>query len=75
MIPFSSSDLQGVLLTHQGLVYITLGTLLVSIGLHYALKVNRIREGEPPLLPGALPIFGHALAFLKDNNKVYETAR
>jgi hypothetical protein len=75
MIPFSPSDLQGTLLTHQGLVYITLGTLLISVGLYYAHKVNRVHEGEPPLLLGALPIFGHALAFLKDSKKVYETAR
>jgi hypothetical protein len=59
----------------QGLVYIIFGALIISIGLYYASKVNRVNEGEPPLLPGALPLFGHALAFLKDTNKPYETAR
>ena len=75
MLPSSFAELQNAFSTHQDIVYVTLGTLLVSIGLHYARKVNRIHDGEPPLLPGALPIFGHALAFMKDSNKVYETAR
>lgn len=75
MVPFSLSELQSALSTRHDLVYITFGALLVSIGLHYASKVNRVNEGEPPLLPGALPVFGHALAFMKDANKLYETAR
>jgi hypothetical protein len=75
MISFSFSELQDTLSTRQDLVYITLGVLLITIGFHYASKVNRVNEGEPPLLPGALPVFGHALAVLKDTNKLYETAR
>ncbi len=75
MVPFSFSELQNALLTRHDLVYITFGAVLVSVGLHYASKVNRVNEGEPPLLPGALPVFGHALAFMKDTNKLYETAR
>jgi hypothetical protein len=75
MVPFSISELQSALSTRQDLVYITFGALIVSVGLHYASKVNRVSEGEPPLLPGALPVFGHALAFMKDTNKLYEIAR
>jgi hypothetical protein len=75
MLPSSFTELQNAFSTHQVIVYVTLGALLVPIGLHYARKVNRIQDGEPPLLPGALPIFGHALAFLRDSNKVYEAAR
>jgi hypothetical protein len=75
MLPSSFAELQNAFSTHQGIVYVTFGTLLVSIALHYARKVNHIDDGEPPLLPGALPIFGHALAFLKNSNKIYETAR
>jgi hypothetical protein len=75
VMPFSSSDLQGALLIPQDFLYIIVGVSLISIGLYYASKVNRVNEGEPPLLPGAFPIFGHALALLKDSNKLYETAR
>ena len=75
MTSFSFSDLQRAPLTLHDLVHIIFGALLISVGLHYASKVNRVNEGEPPLLPGALPVFGHALAFLKDTNKLYETAR
>jgi hypothetical protein len=75
MLPSSFAELQNTLSTHQSIVYATIGTLIVSITLYYARKVNRIDDGEPPLLPGALPIFGHALAFLRDANKVYEVAR
>jgi hypothetical protein len=75
MLPLSFAELQNTFSTHKNIVYVALGALLVPIGLHYARKVNRIQDGEPPLLPGALPIFGHALAFLRDSNKVYEAAR
>jgi hypothetical protein len=75
MISFSLSDLHRAPLTLNDLVCIVLGALIVSVGLYYASKVNQVNEGEPPLLPGALPVFGHALAFLKDTNKLYETAR
>jgi hypothetical protein len=75
MLPSSFTELQTALSTRQDIVYLTLGTVLVSIGLHYARKVNRVTDGEPPLLPGALPLFGHTLAFIKDTYKVYETAR
>lgn len=34
-----------------------------------------IYPGEPPLLPGAVPILGHALAFNKDSSKVHAFAR
>ena len=74
MFPSSFTELQSAFSTHQ-YAYVALGTLLVCIGLHYARKINRVHEGEPPLLPGALPIFGHALALLKDTNKVFEAAR
>jgi hypothetical protein len=75
MLPSSFAELQNTFATHQSIAYVILGTLLVSITLHYARKINHIHEGEPPLLPGALPIFGHGLAFLKNSNKVYEAAR
>jgi hypothetical protein len=75
MFPSSFTDLQGVFSVPRDIVYVTVGTVVVSLGLHYARKVNRVADGEPPLLPGALPILGHALTFLKDSNKVYETAR
>jgi hypothetical protein len=75
MLPSSINEVQNAVSTHQEVIYITIGVLVGSIGLHYARKVNRINDGEPPLLPGALPVLGHALAFLKDNNKVYEAAR
>jgi hypothetical protein len=75
MLPSSFADIQSAFTTHQNLVYVAIGTSLVSIGLHYARKVNRLEDGEPPLLPGALPFFGHALAFTMNSNKVYETAR
>jgi hypothetical protein len=75
MLPLSFAELQNAFSTHQSIVYVSIGTLIVPMGLHYARKVNRIHDGEPPLLPGALPIFGHALAFLRDSNKVYEAAR
>jgi hypothetical protein len=75
MLPSSFAELQNTFLTHKNIVYAAVGTSIVSIGLHYAHKVNHIHDGEPPLLPGALPIFGHALAFLRNSNKVYEAAR
>jgi hypothetical protein len=75
MFPSFFAELQNAFSTHQSIVYVALGTLLVSIGLHFGHKVNRIQDGEPPLLPGALPCFGHALAFLKDSSKIYKTAR
>jgi hypothetical protein len=75
MLLSSFKELQNAFSTHQDIIYVTLGALLVSIGLHYARKVNRVHDGEPPLLPGALPIFGHAFAFMRDSNKVFETAR
>jgi len=75
MLSPSLSELPATLLAHKEIVYITLGTLLASLGLHYASKVNRVSEGEPPLLPGALPLFGHALSFIRNSNKVYEKAR
>ena len=70
----SFTELQNAFSTHQ-YAYVVLGTLLVCIGLHYARKLNCVHDGEPPLLPGALPIFGHALALLKDTNKVFEASR
>lgn len=75
MLSSSFDELQNALSTHRDLLYATVGALVVSFTLHYASRVNRINEGEPPLLPGALPLFGHALSFVRDNNKVYETAR
>lgn len=30
---------------------------------------------EPPLLPGGLPILGHALAFNNDSSKVHQAAK
>ena len=75
MLPSSFAELQNTFSTHKNTVYVAIGTSIVFIGLNYARKVNRIQDGEPPLLPGALPIFGHALAFLRNSNKVYETAR
>jgi hypothetical protein len=75
MLPSSINAFQNAVSTHHDIVYITIGVLIVSIGLYYARKVNHINDGEPPLLPGALPILGHTLAFMKDSNKVYETAR
>ncbi|KAG8834044.1 hypothetical protein FRC17_009682 [Serendipita sp. 399] len=35
---------------------------------------KRMRPNEPPLLPGGVPIFGHALAFGKNPSKVFEAA-
>jgi hypothetical protein len=75
MLPSSMNAFQNTVSTHQDIAYITIGVLIVSIGLYYALKVNRINDGEPPLLPGALPILGHTLAIMMDSNKLYETAR
>jgi hypothetical protein len=75
MLPSSINEFQNAASTHQDIVYITIGALIISIGLHYASKFNRINDGEPPLLPGAHPVLGHALAFMKNSNKVYETAR
>jgi hypothetical protein len=75
MIPSSTNAFQNAAFTHQNIVYITIGVLIASLGLYYGRKVNRINDGEPPLLPGALPILGHTLAIMKDSHKVYETAR
>ena len=75
MFPLSFAELQSAFSTHKNIVYIALGISIVHIGLHYGRRVNRIHEGEPPLLPGALPIFGHVLAYLWKSNKVYEAAR
>ncbi|KAG8769949.1 hypothetical protein FRC20_001720 [Serendipita sp. 405] len=35
---------------------------------------KRMRPNEPPLLPGGIPIFGHALAFGKNPSKLFEEA-
>jgi hypothetical protein len=74
MLPSSINTFQNTVSTYQNIVYITIGALVISIGIHYASKVNRINDGEPPLLPGALPILGHTLAIIKDINGVYKAA-
>lgn len=53
------------------------GVSLALIGLAwtYSSKSARVRPNEPPMLPGSLPILGHALRFGKDANKVYIEAR
>jgi hypothetical protein len=75
MLPSSFADIQNAFTTHKNILYVTIGTSLVFIGLRYARKVNRVEDGEPPLLPGALPLFGHVFAFLKNSNGLYEAAR
>jgi hypothetical protein len=75
MMPSSINEFQNAVSTYQDIVYITIGVFIFYTGLYYARKINRINDGEPPLLPGALPILGHTLAIMKDSNKVYETAR
>jgi hypothetical protein len=75
MLPSSISALKDAVSTYQDIGYVTIGVLVVSVGLHFARRVNRINDGEPPLLPGALPVFGHALAFARERNEVYEKAR
>ncbi|KAG8750845.1 hypothetical protein FRC14_000173 [Serendipita sp. 396] len=52
-----------------------LGTVLVVILVRQSFKVSQTKPGEPPLLPGTLPLLGHALSFNKDSNKLYEVAR
>jgi hypothetical protein len=75
MLPFSINAFQNAVSTYQDIVYVTTGILVVSVGLHVARRVNRVNDGEPPLLPGAFPVLGHALALAKERNKVYEKAR
>jgi hypothetical protein len=75
MLPSPINVSENAISTYQLIAYVTIGAFIVSAGLHYASKVNHINEGEPPLLPGALPVLGHALAFMKQRNKVYEKVR
>jgi hypothetical protein len=75
MLPLSIIAFQNVVPTYPYIVYVTIGALIISVGLHYATKINRINAGEPPLLPGALPILGHTLAIIKDSNRIYQAAR
>ncbi|KAG9040575.1 hypothetical protein FS842_002984, partial [Serendipita sp. 407] len=54
---------------------VLLGTVLAIILVRQSFKVSQTKPGEPPLLPGTLPLLGHALSFNKDSNKLYEVAR
>ncbi|CCA68432.1 related to cytochrome p450, putative-Talaromyces stipitatus [Serendipita indica DSM 11827] len=55
--------------------FILLGTVLAGYVIRLSVKGSQTRPGEPPLLPGAVPLLGHALKFGSDSNGLYENAR
>lgn len=38
-------------------------------------KKNAVAVGEPPLLPGGLPLVGHAISLVRDANALHMYAR
>lgn len=59
----------------RSLVAAGVSLALIGLAWSYSSKVARVRPNEPPLLPGTVPILGHALKFGKDSNKLYIEAR
>ena len=57
------------------LITSALGTIGLAFVIRFALKTTTIRQGEPPLFPGALPLLGHVIPYGKDANKIYQEAR
>jgi hypothetical protein len=56
------------------LITSAVGTIITSFAVHFALRTTRIQPGEPPLLPGALPLLGHAIRYGKGANKIFHEA-
>lgn len=57
------------------LVASTVGAVVVGLVVNHWLRRDNLRPNEPVLLPGSLPIFGHAIEFGKDANKLYLRVR
>jgi hypothetical protein len=52
------------------------GSLLITVVLWSKLrKLNDVAPGEPPMLPGALPIVGHAISLVRDASSLHAYAR
>jgi hypothetical protein len=49
--------------------------VLIAAAWAYSASVSRVRVNEPPVLPGSVPLLGHALAFGKDSSKLFIEAR
>lgn len=49
--------------------------LLVAAAWAYTANASRVRTDEPPVLPGTVPILGHALAFGKNSSQLFINAR
>jgi len=49
--------------------------VLIAAAWAYSATVSRVRINEPPVLPGSIPLLGHALAFGKDSSKLFIEAR
>ena len=55
---------------------IGVGGLLITTVLWSQLrKKNAVAVGEPPLLPGGLPVIGHAISLVRDANALHMYAR
>lgn len=69
------ASLKEYLAFNPDVLYVSLGLGALSLFLHFTSKVNLVAPDEPPLLPGALPIVGHAVGYIRDLNAIYERAR
>jgi hypothetical protein len=49
--------------------------VLIAAAWAYSAMASRVRINEPPILPGSVPLLGHALAFGKDSGKLFTEAR
>lgn len=52
------------------------GSLLITVVLWSQLrKLNAVTAGEPPMLPGGLPVLGHAVSLVRDASALHARAR
>jgi hypothetical protein len=49
--------------------------VLIAAAWAYSARVSRVRINEPPVLPGSVPLLGHALALGKNSNNLFTKAR